>query len=108
MGDCYEIAGKYIMDNITLNPFLRLVHAEVAGKGPLDGVRFGHAWVLDGDEVIDKSNGLDVRMPKTLYYALGQIDYINNIHEYSWDEARDLIVDSETWGPWDLITESGL
>ena len=122
-GDCYEAAGKYMMtkcqfggncDNLTL------VHGEVSGQGPLTGIRYGHAWVEDGDTVIDKSNGRDLRMPKAFYYAIGQIsretfdeDGYNpvggqNVHRYSWPEAREKIVGYEHWGPWDLVTESGL
>jgi len=110
-GDCYEAAGRYMMmkcqfgggcDNLTL------VHGEVMGQGPLAGTTFGHAWILDGGVVIDKSNGRDLQLPQEIYYALGQIDRIGNTHEYSWEEARNLIVDFEHWGPWELETASGL
>jgi len=85
-----------------------LVHGEVMGQGPIEGTPFGHAWVLDGSTVIDKSNGRDVTMPVPIYYMIGQIDRIDNIIEYSWEEARTKILDSGHWGPWDLETESGL
>ena len=111
-GDCYEAAGKFIMDNCGFgNPddcqFI-LVHGEVMGQGPIAGIPFGHAWVLDGSTVIDKSNGRDISMPAQLYYAIGQIDSIDNIIEYPWEEARTKILDYGHWGPWDLETESGL
>ena len=127
-GDCYEAAGKYIMDEcMTDDCNLILVHGEVSGQGDLTGIRYGHAWVEDGGTVIDKSNGRDLTMPKVFYYSLGQIaspdmskwatpegmkdpDLFTggNLHKYSWSEARQKILDSGHWGPWDLETASGL
>lgn len=109
-GNCYEAAGKYIMGACLVKPKcgLILVHGEVSGQGPLEGVTFGHAWVLDGDTVIDPSNGREVKMPKSLYYALGGIDRIRNLHQYTWDEAKEKMVQFEHYGPWDLKTRSGL
>ena len=110
-GDCYEAAGKYMMDNCQFGAedcSLVLVHGEVEGQGPIAGISFGHAWILDGATVVDKSNGRDLQMPQMIYYAVGQIDRINNIHEYSWEEVREKILDYGHWGPWDLKTESGL
>jgi hypothetical protein len=43
-----------------------------------------------------------------IYYAIGQIDNIGNIHQYTWTEARKQILDNGHWGPWELVTESGL
>lgn len=109
MGDCYEAAGRYIIDHsIASGSDLVLVHGEVAGQGQLNGVNFGHAWILDGDTVIDKSNGRNLVLPKIVYYALGGIDRINNFHEYTWEEARRYIMLYEHWGPWDLETSTGL
>jgi len=121
LGDCYEAAGKYMMDNCMIGDCdLVLVHGEVSGQGSLEGVRYGHAWVEDGDTVIDKSNGRDLRVPKAFYYTLGQISsetFDNegyspmggqNVHKYTWEEAREKIIESEHWGPWDLETSTGL
>jgi len=121
LGDCYEAAGKYMMDNCMIGDCdLVLVHGEVSGQGSLEGVRYGHAWVEDGDTVIDKSNGRDLRVPKVFYYTLGQISSETfddegyspmggqNVHKYTWEEAREKIIESEHWGPWDLETSTGL
>ena len=78
------------------------------GQGHLEGVTYGHAWVLNGDTVIDVSNGGKLQLPKSAYYAIGQIDNIGNSIEYTWKEARKKIVNYEHWGPWDLVTETGL
>ena len=64
--------------------------------------------MLDGNTVVDRSNGRDVRLPQSVYYALGQIDHLGNVHKYSMEEMRRKILDSGHWGPWDLQTESGL
>ena len=109
-GDCYQAAGRYMMDRCLVNDDcdLILVHGEVAGQGPLEGLTLGHAWVLDRGMVIDKANGKDLQVPQPLYYAIGQIDLIGNTIEYTWDEARKKITEYKHWGPWDLETESGL
>ena len=109
-GDCYEAAGRFMMDQCTFGSScdLRLVHGEVMGQGPVEGITFGHAWILDDrGMVIDKSNGRDVMLPESIYYKAGQIDSIDNVIEYSWDEARKKILEYGHWGPWDLETASG-
>ena len=106
MGDCYEAAGRYMMEQcMSEDCKLILVHAEATGQGPIKGVRYGHAFVLDGNTVIDKSNGRDLQMLKRLYYEIGEIS--DNVHEYSFEEFRSKVLQHGHWGPWDLNTESG-
>lgn len=111
-GDCYEAAGQYLMKNGLFGDSpdrgLILVHGEVAGQGPLEGTTFGHAWVLDGDTVIDRSNGRNLRMPRMLYYTIGGIEQIGNYHEYTVEQAREKMLRYQHYGPWDLKTRSGL
>ncbi len=85
---------------------MRLVHGEVTGQGPIEGVKYGHAWVEDGGTVIDVSNGRDIRMSKAAYYALGGIG--DNVHKYNLAQFRRKVSKFGHWGPWDLKTESGL
>jgi hypothetical protein len=109
-GDCYEAAGRFLLDSCVRGSDCTylLVHGEVAGQGPLDGITYGHAWVLDGETVIDKSNGRNLQIPRILYYALGGIDHLRNLHTYTWEQAREKILQHKHWGPWDLKTRSGL
>lgn len=108
-GDCYEAAGKFLMDQSMFGEKgMTLVHGEVAGQGALEGTNFGHAWVEHNGMVIDKSNGRDIRVPIQVYYALGQIDRIDNTHRYTWIQARKKIASTGHWGPWDLKTSTGL
>jgi len=81
-----------------------LVHALVYGRGEVKGLRFPHAWVEDGDEVIDKSNGLNVRLPKKLYYTLGKIDPNQRgaYKKYAFSDMKKKLISTGHYGPWDL------
>lgn len=108
-GDCYEAAGKYMLEACLQGcANLRLVHAEVMGQGPLEGVTYGHAFVVDGVMVIDRSNGRNIRMPKDLYYFIGRIYELDNIHEYTYQQMGQRMLKTRIWGPWDLKTRTGL
>ena len=110
-GNCYEAALEFLVDNTIgmgvkePNHNLRLVHGEVAGTGKLEGRTLGHAWVEDGDIVIDNTNGRGFVMPKAFYYAVGKIHEIGNYHVYTPEEAREKVLMHETYGPWDLVVE---
>lgn len=111
-GDCYEAAFQHMMSDAMRSGIgnmatdLKLVHAEVAGQGPLDGIRYGHAFVLDGNTVIDKSNGRNLVMPASKYFMLGDIKKApSKYFEYSWKEVQKKAVTTGHYGPWDLNTE---
>ena len=95
-GDCYEAAANLVLSN----PEYTLVHGIVTGQGKLQGMKYGHAWVEHGDDVIDKSNGRDLEFPRAVYYHLGNIDP-NHQHRYSSDDVREMIIQHEHWGPWE-------
>ena len=94
-----------------------LVHGMVSGQGPLDGIRYAHAWIEMGDLVYDVSRvGIDrdeaLIIPKVLYYAIGNI-IDEQVVRYTRDEARKLSLEHETSGPWwnqlcDWEAEQGL
>lgn len=110
LGNCYEAAAIFMFDRCSLSNKcnLILVHGEVAGQGHLEGITFGHAWILDGNTVIDNSNNRNVILPKEVYYAIGKIEEINNFFEYSWEKTRENLLRYKHYGPWDLKTRSGL
>jgi hypothetical protein len=123
-GDCYDAAAKYILGlsrlhmgiggkaagEVAAAEGLILVHAEVMGQGPMEGVQFGHGFVVDTkrDVVIDKSNGRNIQLPRALYYAIAQIEEIGNYHEYTPQEMMENMIKYRHYGPWDLKTSSGL
>jgi len=109
LGDCYEVAGKFMMSQNPSNSRYLLIHAEVAGQGAIAGVTYGHGFVLDteNDVVIDKSNGRNLEMPAAIYYYVGKISQLNNVHEYTYRQMTEKMLEHENWGPWDLVTSSG-
>jgi hypothetical protein len=107
-GDCYVANGQEFMDRAFIggDSSMRLVHGEVTGQGPLEGIKYGHAWIEDGNTVYDFSNGRSIVMPKSKYYAIGQIG--DNIHVYTPKQFQKKILQYGHWGPWDLKTSTGL
>ncbi len=99
MGDCYQAAGRLIME--WSNPKSILVHGMVNGQGPLDGIRFGHAWVEKGNKVYDYSNGRELTMAKGKYYSIGDIKPKDNKY-YKWRDSLKWMVDEGHWGPWEM------
>jgi len=98
MGDCYQAAGRLIMGYIGKG---RLVHGMVNGQGSLKGIRFGHAWVEVGSNVLDHSNGKKKSMSKNVYYALGKINP-GECKYYEYKDAAKFMVDKGHWGPWEM------
>jgi len=111
-GDCYEAALKTMMRLCTDGDptRYRLVHAEIIGQGPIEGLRHGHAFVVDvaDDLAIDESNGRNLRMDLGMYEALARIHVAGNWHVYTFKQACGWALDSGTYGPWELETATGL
>mgnify|MGYP001500032039 FL=1 len=120
LGDCYEVHGRAMLGPEGAD-FI-LVHAEVMGQGRLAGVPYGHCFLIHKvtDIVHDRSNGRDIKMPRVIYYHLGKIDQSEywddtlgrvsrtpKIFEYTQEEAREFMLETGTFGPWELETESG-
>ena len=104
-GDCYCSAGRYMMSNGINNPHLFLVHGEVTGQGKIKGIRYGHAWLEDGDSCIDVSQGKHLVLPKPFYYALGGINE-DKIYKYNYEEMIEKTAETGRWGPWDLVSQN--
>jgi hypothetical protein len=111
-GDCMQAATNLMMRfhsdffgkrlKATGSPVL--VHALVRGQGSVKGLRFPHAWVEDGNMVIDQSNGNDIRMEKRVYYALGGIkpNEKGAYFKYSYSDMKKKLISTGHYGPWDL------
>ena len=93
-GNCYQSAGTLIAD---MPDDALLCHGTVTGQGPVEGIKFGHAWIEINDIVIDKSNGNNICMDKERYYSIGKI---KNVRRYSKSTALKNLLKYETFGPW--------
>lgn len=106
-GDCFQAAAIYILDEDD-DAGLVLVHGEVSGQGRLAGVQYGHAWVEDDRGfVIDRSNGRFLRLERAIYYMIGRIDE-GTTKRYTRREMCEKLVETKHYGPWDLVTSTGL
>lgn len=105
-GDCYEAAFHFVMDKNVFSgddddKGYVLVHGIPTGTGGgIVGLKFGHAWIEYGVDVIDPSNGKIVILPKLLYYEIGKIDP-KECKRYTWPEARRRALDKGHYGGWD-------
>jgi hypothetical protein len=108
-GDCYVKAGGFCLlpnsYDFIGEPYL--VHAEVRGQGKIEGLRYGHAWVEDDENVYDFSNGREIIMPKQIYYYFGDVktENPNKYRRYTFPEARDKMLKTSNYGSWDIETE---
>ena len=106
-GDCYYVAGKIAMGDFKDIDFIGtpyVVHAEVEGQGKISGIRYGHAWVEDDENVYDYSNGNEFVLPKIIYYSIGNIKTNNpkKYRRYTFDQARLKMLETRNYGCWDL------
>lgn len=75
-----------------------LVHAIVTGQGPIEGIKYGHAFLLHKDSQIVYDISADVRMPFQIYKQLGQIEYYV---VYEWQDAVKQCNKYGHYGAWD-------
>lgn len=106
-GDCYYVAGKIAMGDFKDIDFIGtpyVVHAEVEGQGKISGIKYGHAWVEDDENVYDYSNGNEFVLPKIIYYSIGNIKTNNpkKYRRYTFDQARLKMLETRNYGCWDL------
>ena len=98
--NCFVVAAQYVLhESRDGNTDLILVHGVVTGQGAIKGLRYIHAWVEDGDTVIDKSNGKNIKMPRFLYYALGNI---GKAFKYTPQKVKEGMLKYSHYGPWDF------
>ena len=101
-GNCFQAAYDYLIRH----PDTILVHGVVTGQGAIKGVQYTHAWIEDGDTVIDKTIPEEFsELPKMVYYSLGNIKITRR---YTYKEALQQVVETEHYGPWDKVFDSYL
>jgi len=103
-GDCYKANADYLMklqftDEKKLDDYM-LVHGLVTGQGKIQGVRYTHCWLENGNDVIDKSNGKELKLPKRIYYNFGKIKE-KDLVRYTPKQAFEQMVSTGVYGPWD-------
>ena len=113
-GDCMKVAAQLMLQyhtdffgkRLKSNGSPVLIHALVWGRGALMGKRFSHAWVEDGDMVIDRSNGRSNTepIPKSLYYRVGKVEpkEAGAYKKYEYAEMKKFLSSTKHYGPWEL------
>lgn len=102
-GNCFVVALHKFMENPKR---YTLVHGVVSGQGPLEGIEYCHAWVIDEntDKVIDMTLPTNMqKLPVELYYNIGQISITR---EYKASDVAKMLDKYGTYGPWDKIFEN--
>ena len=109
-GNCYESSLTTLMDRkwVDYTPYAnpsdwRLVHTMCLGRGLIEGVRFGHAFLINKELriVLDIANGRGGIVPVLTYFTLGDIrpdDF--PYYEYTSKEVSENMIKHETFGPW--------
>jgi hypothetical protein len=106
-GDCYLVAGQIAMEirskKIDYKGTPYLVHAEVR-HSQINGLRFGHAFIEDDENVYDFSNNREIVMPKQIYYYFGDINPRDKkkYRKYTFKQAREKMLSTGNYGCWDL------
>lgn len=98
-GDCFKTAADFVASHSDAT----LVHATVRGQGPLEGMRYEHAWIEVGDLAIDLSNGNLITLPAVLYRKAADLT-----HERRYDQQQTcrLLITEGHYGPWDPDPEA--
>lgn len=99
-GNCFVVALNKFMEKP--NKYI-LVHGVVTGQGAIEGLQYCHAWVEDGNTVIDMTLPEALQQfPKDVYYAIGHIDITR---KYDVNEVMNKLDEFGTYGPWDKVFE---
>ena len=106
-GDCYVVAGQLALEiknkKIDYKGTPYLVHAEVR-HSQIEGLRYGHAFIEDDENVYDFSNNREIIMPKQLYYYFGDINPRDKkkYRKYTFKEAKEKMLSTGHYGCWDI------
>tara|TARA_R110002012_G_scaffold297082_1_gene494930 strand:+ start:813 stop:1166 length:354 start_codon:yes stop_codon:yes gene_type:complete len=97
-GSCYSDAYRWMIQNTHFGNSAKLIHATVTGHAPIEGIEYGHAFILINDGfVIDVATGKEKGFSKDEYYKTGQV---KEVKEYTIDEMYEAAVNVGTYGPW--------
>ena len=106
-GDCYLVAGQLALEiknkDIDYKGTPYLVQAEVKHSA-IEGLRYGHAFIEDDENVYDFSNNREIIMPKQIYYYFGDINPRDKkkYRKYTFKEAREKMLSTGNYGCWDI------
>jgi hypothetical protein len=102
-GTCFEESYNLFTNRCENEPAdrdnLRLVHGHVINKSS-SSKRVAHAWIEDlrTNVVLDYSNGLQLRVPRTSYFEKFSVP---RAILYSYTEALECCCKQENYGPWE-------
>lgn len=102
MGDCFRISYR-TFNKLWTNGNYRLVQGMINGQGPVEGLRFVHAWVEDLDKnlVIDNTLPEDKRsMPRGVYYYIAKVNP-DELSRYDSRQVYEMASEFKTYGPWE-------
>ena len=99
-GDCYRAAFEELRRHMPGE--LKLAHGTCIGRGKIEGIAFGHAWLECGPVVFEVSNGNKRVLLKEPYYTVGAC---RNVTLYDLEEAIVAALKHKHYGPWDPETK---
>lgn len=100
-GNCFDSSYDFMMKHGISNKNLKLVHGFVSGQGDMMGYKFAHGWCEDEDTVFDNANNATHRVPKFLYYGIGNIKE-NECKYYTHKETVNQSLKHRHKGPWEI------
>lgn len=102
-GDCFvaaiDCARQLSRRYKTRDKAVFVCHGIVTGEGPIEGVKYEHAWVEVGNKVYDWSNGNTHTVMISYYYQRGKIEP-GEVHRYLFEEAIAKLTEHKHYGPW--------
>lgn len=98
-GTCFQDSFRNFFKHITEKPLL--VHGLITGQGPIEGLKYCHAWIEIGDTVIDTTIPLfRDGFPKEAYYSLARLDE-TLLFKYDNEQVMKKTLEYKTYGPWE-------
>lgn len=94
-GQCFNKVYLWAEKNFFPGLTVKVCHGLVVGQGPIEGLIHGHAWLEDGDTVIDLQH--KVTMSKLEYYKTAKL---KKVVRYSLKQALQLGYNTGHAGPW--------